>query len=179
MSADLDWAAVQAALQAWVVAGTELSATSVLWAGQGADRPTGAFASLRLRSDKVVGMGWVSISNRSPSVVGAELEYKVQGRSEVTLGIQVAGADAIGSAMATSLLHRLRTSASLPSQRARLRTANVGLLSVGTVQSLDGVINSTRFEARATLDVTLALASSLIEYVTYIETVQQSGTIDQ
>lgn len=179
MTLDVD--ATKKAIHDWVVAGTQLTATSVLWAGQDkAKRPvSGAWATLRIVSDRDRGMGWTTETDAdSPVTPGQELKVEYENMSEALLRIEVRHIGASDSFAMMAVLRRLRASRQMESQQDLLRAANVGLLSVEDVRDGTGGIQSTLVEPRATLDVRLQLASSLVEYITHIETVEITGEID-
>lgn len=55
---DIDWVAVQQAMQRWVVVGSGLPATSVVWGQQDAPRPAGPAILLRISNQAELGMPW-------------------------------------------------------------------------------------------------------------------------
>lgn len=61
MTIPATWTAIEDAIHAWVVAGTGLPGTSVLWENQGAPRPAGAFVSMRLSSIEARGHDWIQV----------------------------------------------------------------------------------------------------------------------
>lgn len=175
----LDATATKKAIHDWVAAGTQLTATSILWAGQDkAKRPSGAWASLRIVSDKDRGQGWTRVSDAPSPTAGAELIAEHENMTEALLRIEVRQVGATDAFEAMAILRRLRASRRMESQQALLRDANVGLLSVDEVRDGTGGIQSALVEPRATLDVRLQLSSYLVEYLTYIETVEITGEID-
>lgn len=176
----LDVAATKKAIHDWVVAGAQLTATSVLWAGQDkAKRPaSGAWASLRIVSDRDLGLGWSRQDDNPTPTPGAELQVEHENMSEALLRIELHHIGATDAFAVMAMLRRLRAARRMESQQELLRAANVGLLSVEEVRDGTGGIQSTLVEPRATVDVRLQLSSYLVEYMTYIETVEITGEID-
>lgn len=272
----LGWAAVEDAIQAWMVAGSGLAADHVIWTQQTAPRPTGEYIAMRLsgpmgvgrdwidRYDNVIVVGTLTISAvnatadtltitghglvtgdgplqpattgtvpggltaggsywavvvdpntiklaatfpnavaASPVVVdltsagtgtntiggtpttvraGAELIAYLRGPRTAELELQCfAGAPTGGAATGTTspvaILNDAITSRGLDSRRAALAAAGVAVLSVERVRSIDGVVNTTRFEPRAIATVHLSLASELFETSSYIQTVNATNQI--
>lgn len=107
---------------------------------------------------------------------GAELVAKSRGMRRVKVTVQLFGATAIGASGAAQLLDQFVSS--LPQQRAALVAAGIGVLSVGPVNSTEGIISSTILEPRAILEIIISLASQVLDPETYIERVVVTGTTD-
>lgn len=176
----IDWTTTKKAIHDWVAAGTQVSASLISWAGQRkVQQPaTGVWVSLRIKDDYERGHGWTTITERTSPAAGQELEYKAASMSVVTLEVSAKKPDATDSLEMVAVLRRLRAARSLPTQRSLLLNANIGLSSVDRIRSTDGIIQSTLIEARAMMDVRLNLSSELLQYITYIETVEISGEVD-
>lgn len=67
------WTAMEDALHAWVVAGSGLPATSVLWENQGASRPDGPFISMRLSSIEARGQDWIQVEDNPLTFANARV----------------------------------------------------------------------------------------------------------
>lgn len=155
------WTDVEKALHAWAVAGSGLAADHVLWAQQGAPRPTGACVLLRIMSVRRLGRDWVEIEDD-----GSTTTFTARGVRQGVLSIQCFDGAATGATGALQLLHRLISSLELPSIRERLRAGGVGVAAVEDALSIDGVVNTVRFEPRATCQVRFFLASEISETTT-------------
>lgn len=73
MTIPATWTAIEDAIHAWVVAGSGLPATSVLWEGQGAPRPAGAFVSMRLSSIESRGHDWIQVEDNPLVIANARV----------------------------------------------------------------------------------------------------------
>lgn len=149
------WTTVETALHAWIVASSGLAANHVIWAQQNGPRPDGAFITMRLSTLRRVGQDWLEAPD--------SVTWRARGMRQGTLSIQCFGGAAVGAAGATQILDYVVSRSVLPSSRDVLQAAGIGLAKLGTVQSLDGVINTTVFEPRATLEARFFLAQEVTE----------------
>lgn len=161
---------LEAALQAWVVAGTGLSANQVRWSQQDAPQ-TRPMVTLQMSVART-GQDWLDVVDNPTPTAGAEILHKARGTRKATLSIQAFSADAVGASGARALLERLVSRAKLPSMTALLDAVNAGLAPLGEVTTIDGVVGSTRFDPRAMLEASFFLVSEVSESGTYIETVE-------
>src|SRR5690606_2698590 len=117
---------------------------------------------------------WIDIEDAEEPEDAEEIVHRSRGMREATLSIQCfAGVDgaATGASAPAALLHSVVAAANLPTRRAALNAAGVGIGSLGPVQSIDGVLGSSVFEPRATLEVRLFLTGEVTELGTYVESV--------
>lgn len=164
----ISWVALENAIHAWIVAGTQLAATQVLWAGQGGPQPAGVYAVLRLSELRRVGHDWRDVVEVVDPDPGEELEHHVRGPRTLNLSIQVFGAPLVGASRGAALLERALTARALPSIAEALRAGGVGVGAVDVITELDGDRDG-QFESRALVDVTIHVAADLVELGTYIE----------
>jgi hypothetical protein len=166
------------AIHEWIVAASGLAVDRVLWAVEGFERPeSGPWISLNIIGSTPVGQSWKETkANPTPSP-GAERLITVRSVHVGTLSIQCFGGDATGVDSPRKRLERCALALSLPSRARALNEANVAIGQVGGVQSVGGVINSTRFEPRAVLQVNAHYNDELSETGTYVENVSATGYI--
>jgi len=103
---------------------------------------------------------------------GAEVTATARGVRQMTISMQAfAGPDGtgIGSTAPVGLLHGVASAAVLPSRTAAMQVAEVGILSLGPVQSIDGKLGLGLFEPRALLEVQASASAEMVETATYIE----------
>lgn len=163
------WTTVENALVAWVRSGSGLDAEHVFWAQQKRPIPSGRYTTLRVTSIRQVGQDWLDVEDADAPSPGAEIVHRARGSREVLLSLQCfAGAGTGGDAPAM-VLDAVQSAARLPSNRDALNAAGVGVLGFGPVQSIDGVVGSSSFEPRATLQARLHLASEVSEFGTWVE----------
>lgn len=165
----MNWVTIEAALHAWITAASGLS--TVVWSGQKSPRPTSAWISLQLLSVREVGADWVDVLDAAVPAPGAEIEHRARGMRECTLSVQCFGG-AAGVNSATARLEAVRSAARLPTRQAALTAAGVGLSSFGPVQSIGGMLGSSVFEPRATLQIVFYATSEVVELGTFIEFVE-------
>lgn len=103
---------------------------------------------------------------------GQEIKYLARSTVRMTLSLECFTYDGVGANMATSILNRLRAKAPLPSQRAILEDANIGLTGFDRIFALMGTRDAFLFEPRASLNVQMTLASEDEETGTIIERVE-------
>ncbi len=103
---------------------------------------------------------------------GAEVTHYARGNRRVVLEATCyPPRDAEDATEAHAILSEVIAHAALPSRRTALSRAGIGMAKLGTVQQLDGVINSTRFEPRSLFTIAFHCVSQLSETGTIVETV--------
>ena len=113
---------------------------------------------------------------------GQEVTQYTRGPRQATLQLQCfAGAPTgglpTGTTSPVAILHDALSAHALESVNSILVNAGVGVAGWEPIQSIDGVVNTTRFEPRAITTVHLHLASELVETSTYIQTVNATDQI--
>ena len=111
---------------------------------------------------------------------GAEVLQKLRGPRRAMLTLQCfagapTGGGATGATSPAAVLHDAISSYALESRTAALVAAGVGVGTIEHIHSIDGIVNTTRFEPRAIGTVFLHFASEIVETVTYVQTVNASG----
>lgn len=173
------WSTVENAIVSWVRAGSGLAAGKVYWTQQEGARPAGASIALRLGGFRPAGRDWFSIEElpELEQAPGADHRMLVRGARRAVLTMQAfpaaspaSGAQASPSS-AVAMLAAVVSARHLPTRIALLSAAKVGVLSFGSIQSVDGILGAS-FESRAVLEVQLAFAAEVSELGTTIETVE-------
>lgn len=128
------------------------------------------------------GTGSIAIVSTPETVpAGAELKEHVFGQRVITMDVTCYPAmidddqDADDATEAHAILTDVSTATYFTRYNNLFDAANVGVYP-NDVQALDGVLNSTRFEPRATMTVTLFVASELVDLKTIIETINLQYT---
>ena len=171
------WSTVELGLRTWISTGIGVNLDHVLPQPLRGPRPTSPYAAYKINIAPQ-GRDWEKIEDATaPVTPGEEIVVSAIGVRRLTVSVQVWGDPVAGSSSAKGLLEQLIGKSYLPSLRDILRTAGVSLLSWGTIQSLDQVINSTSQDVRAALDITMTVSSSVSEPATYIEFAETEGTI--
>ena len=121
-----------------------------------------------------------TIAGPASLLPGAEVTQKLRGPRQAMLTLQCfAGAPTGGAPTGItspfSILNDAITSYALESRATALNTAGIGIGHVESINAIDGIVNTTRFEPRAIAMVLLHLASELVETSTYIQTVNATG----
>lgn len=155
------WETIEAAIHAWIVAGSGLAGTHVYWADRG-DVPSGT--RIVMRSSTVDGEShdWIDRESPEDPDPGEELLYVLRGPRIVTLSLQCIGGDEHGSDQCLAILEAAITKRRLPSIARALSLAGVGFGKVGRSQAIPGN-RSTVFEPRAVIEIPLHLASEVSE----------------
>lgn len=173
----MSWSTIESAIHAWVVAGSGLAGERVVFSGQNHPRPAKPFVTIRLDLSGPIGVPWLAVSNTAGSPAGQEITRTSGSMKTLGVSMQAFSDSAAGAASPQAILGAVANAAGLASVRDALNTANVGVNSIGSVQRIDGVINSTRFEPRATMQVTCSVPAEVSETGTYIETVEVTNEI--
>lgn len=168
--------AFEDALWTWVQAASGYGADNVIWRDGKWNRPSGPYVELRLGPLLQIGQDWsvVEASPEATPVEGEEFIAYARGFRTTELQLEAfngqAGA-AHGVAAPDEVLARVMTRARLPSIRDALSAGGVGIARFGPVQTIDGVLGNSSFEARALLTVFLHLSAEEQEFATYIQSV--------
>ena len=111
---------------------------------------------------------------------GAEVLQKLRGPRRAMLTLQCfagapTGGAPTGPTSPAAVLHDAISSYALESRTNALIAAGIGVGTFEHIMSIDGIVNTTRFEPRAIGTVFLHLASEIVETSTYIQTVNATG----
>lgn len=170
-----DWGAVQDAIRAWVKTASGLADGAVIWSHQDGPRPSRPFMTVRLTAITATGDDWVESLYDGDRPAGQEIEKRVTGTREITVSVQAYTGSSTGSSTATALLTKVQIALALPSIRAALNDAGIGVLSRGSVTDLSAVLED-KFEGRAALEARFTTTDDISEYIGYIETVEVTET---
>lgn len=172
----IEWVTVRNAIHAWISDATGIPAARVIPADQNGPRPATPFAEFTTEVERV-GQDWVDVDDAAAPVSGGEIDHKSRGTRRMVVRVRVFGGDATGSASSRALVSALIGTHILPTRQAALRAAGVGVAEFSRVTNVGGVINSTKIEPRAMLDITCFLSSEVTEAGTYIANVQVTDQI--
>jgi hypothetical protein len=162
----INWTTIENAVAAWVRGGSGLASARVRWAEQNAERPEGAGAwiSMNLPGLRRIGHDWADTeASPEPVTPGAEITYKVRGQRELVLTLQCFNGAGSGVSRAVALLDDVIAKLASPAQRRAFRTAGIGVGAVEPVRPMSGVVGSTRWEPRASVQLTLYVARETSE----------------
>lgn len=106
---------------------------------------------------------------------GEEVVLKARSLLKATLTLECYTDVGVGMNMATSILWRIHSKRLLPTPIEILQDANIGVVEVGPVRSMNGTMGQYLFEPRAMVDVTIYLASEDSETTTIMESVEISS----
>lgn len=113
---------------------------------------------------------------------GQEVAQRVRGPRHGLLQLECfagapTGGSATGATSPVAILHDAITAHCLESINAALVAAGVGVGAIEPIRSIDGVVNTVRFEPRAIAHVHLHLAAELVETSTYIQIVNITDNV--
>lgn len=173
----MDHTAIKAALRAWVVRGSGLAASNVIWT-LGERRPTGPYISMRLGIE-TIGQDWVDAEANPTPTAGHEAVSIVRGTRKLRLDMQCFAAVGDSSAAdAWAILHEVMTAAALPTVSDQLEAAKLGLAKYDGPTQIDGVVNSSRFEPRATATAWLFTTAEVSETGPSYDNVEATASIE-
>lgn len=166
------WDTAQAAVHAWIVAASQLTADQVLFAQQDSDEdPAGPWISVDLTSARGLGLDWRQHSFDPDADPGEEVTTYHRGTRQLELTIQAFDGSAVGTSSPRSVLMNFVDRARLSSAYSLLRAAGVGLLEISAVTPIGAIKNSSHFEPRAVVRVTLYITSEVSETAGKLERV--------
>jgi hypothetical protein len=173
------WETVQAAIQAWIVAGSGLAAARVRWADQGGAEPTDVpWISLSVIAEETRGRPWVDVETNPDAAPLADVIHTVRSSNTGTLSIQVFNAAAQGTSSPLQILKRIRMAAKLPSVSDALSVGGVGLGSFTGARNVGKIANAVYFEPRGVLECRFHTAAEIQETGPMIETVEIDGEVE-
>ncbi len=175
-----NWDSVEAAVWAWVVAGSGLSESTVIRADQDGPRPEPNFASIRLgRSMSPAGVvDQVSQEYDSGADPGEEITLTASGPREFEVEVEVFTASAVGSDSAFARASRVQTALGLPGVRDALHAAGLTPFDNGKVRVIPDVLD-TKWEGRALLVARFYVEESASETTGYIDATEITPTYDE
>ena len=173
----IEWVTVEDAIHDWIETATGISGADVFQAGDGGHRPSGRFVEYELEVERV-GRDWLDHEDADTPEAGAELDFKARGIRRMNVRLRCFGGTASGAGSARASLEKVVAKFPLPTYRAIVANAGIGVASFSRVQNISGVLNSSIIEPRAMLDITCYLASEVSEPGTYIENVSIDACIE-
>jgi hypothetical protein len=173
----MNWSALEDGIHAAVVAGSGLSVSRVIWAGQDSPRPDDdPYIALHFVSVQRVGQDWLNVEDNPSPTAGHEIVHRARGMRTGTLTLQCFAVQPTGDSGAVEILTRVLGSLRLPTTRDALVASGVGVGNASPVQWIEGTVGGL-FEPRAVVDLTLHLAEEISETGTYIEKVALTNQI--
>jgi hypothetical protein len=169
------WGTIEKALHKMVVNGSGLSADKVVWSQQPGPRPTGTHIAMRVAVIKRIGHDWLQVEDAAIPSQGAEINLLSRGMRECRFQLQCFSDTGVGSGAAAMVLDSVVSRSNFQTAADALNTAGIGLCPWEQVVSIDGILGSSTFEPRATVETRFFLASEVLETATFIETVQMEN----
>ncbi len=173
----MSWSGIQAALHAWVVAATGISAERVYFANQNNPRPVGgAFATIALEDIDTVGRDRSLEDYDVTRDTGLEVRLRTSGLREFGVEVQVFTAIDHGDSTARAFAGRCQVAANAQGRRDAFKAAGFSMFDVGQVRSVPKVYE-TDTEGRAQLVCRCYTQVEFDEFVGWIESVEVTGTV--
>lgn len=157
----IDFSEVRRALISWVQSELEIDC---IWEDQGAPRPNLPYASAKIISGPRRS-GSDEIRRKAGPV------YYVAGMRQITLSVQVYGAEALNK------VSQLQTSLEKPSVLGTLRTYGIAFVRAEAVNDTATALDN-RFESRAQMDVILSVVDNDDDDIDYISNVEVVNQVD-
>lgn len=172
-----DWGDIEDAIHAWIVAGSGLNASQVIWATQDGPQPQSRpFVTIRIGDLIALGAHDEAIivdhtGDLTPPDPGEELEERVVGVREFGVSVQVFSDAKVGAASGRYYASRIQTALALPAVRFALNEVGLSPFDAGRVREISAILDSA-FEARFLLEARFYVVEELSEYETYISHVE-------
>lgn len=164
-------ATAENAIHDWVRLASGLSADQILWEGRH-PYPAGTWILLRVAGSRDFGAPWVDRARDGDD----DVEYTARGLRATTLELQCIAGDEGGEASCVALLEAVIQKRILPSHRAGLSAAGVGVGAAGAPRWL-AAKRDDLFEPRAIVEVDLNLAFEVSETGPAIKHVNIEGSV--
>lgn len=169
----LDWATLEAAIQAWV---STASGVTTMWDGQGGSRPEVPYVTMNaVVADK--GPGWTTHEDADPSVPEAELVETFTQVKELALSLRCFGETSLGTSQPSAILDSVMGQASLSGTRELLRAGGWVPARINPVLRIPGVIGGTVFEPRAQVQCFGNVNSQITGTATYVQIVKVTNNL--
>lgn len=174
--AAIAWSTIENALWTWVQTTSSLDTNHVVWADQNQPAPSGPYITMRLSNIGMIGLG-DSVKYAADPAPGGDMLATASGQRKCTLALECFAGDAVGARGAGAILEDVLTALNFDEVYTPISEAGISVVNFGNVQQIDGVVNSTLLEPRATVDVKLFLTSSMTIAGTRITTVNITDQI--
>lgn len=171
----ISWTTLQAAIHAWVVAGSGLVAGKVIFEEQNGNRPAEPFVGITFGTLAPLGLDELTHVYNAGGAAGAEITQTVRGMRTLVVRLQCY-ADPIGANAAHATLSKVQAALALPTVKDALVVAGLGLAGMGSVVPLGKVLGTT-WKGRAVLDVSFNVSETVSATTTFIEIVEHAGTV--
>ena len=170
------WVALEKAIQDFVVTTSGLGGASVIWADQNGPRPDAPYIDMELVLERI-GRDWIDVDDAAAPSSGAEIDLKVRGQRRLSIRLRCFGATSVGVTSPKAILNDVVSKSLVPSVQDALVLAEIGMAEFSQIQNVTGVLNSTKLEPRAMLDITAFVASEVSETGTYVSDVDVTDQI--
>ncbi len=167
------WSDVEDAIRQWVIAGSGLSASKVIFADQNGRAPSGTVITIKLGDPIPVGQDCIESLTDLDRDAGEEIEHRTMGVREFAVTLQAFTADTSGSGTARAWLSKIQAALRLPSISATLHGVGISAFDIGRIQVVNQVVEAD-FEGRAILEVRFYANESVSEFDGYISQVNVS-----
>jgi len=166
--------AIESALHAWVVAGSGLGASSVIFAAQPGPRPAAPYCTIRIMGISPLGSPYRVTEPAAVPAPNADVELSAVDSEQVAVQITAfagpAGA-ATGATAPDEILAKIRRNAGLPGRIDALHAGGISIASFEPSVVIDGQFGGV-LEPRASMLCRGFISSTVSELVAAIETVE-------
>lgn len=173
----MTWAQLETAFVNWVKASTGLAGAAVRLSDQNAPSAfPGPSAVVKVGDSHSLGVDEVTHDYDAGRPLGQEIVFSTKGIREVTVSVSFFTPTTTGNATARAMATQAQDALSLPSQRAALNQAGIGILDLGDVRWVP-VVDSGVWYGQAVLELRCVLRQTATEATGYIQTVESTTTI--
>ena len=171
----MSWQTLRDAIHASIVEASGLPVGQVVWKFQDVGQPPMDYIAVAVGSSGSPGQDGVSSHTDLTRAAGQEVELRVEGLREITIGLEVFTVATAGEDDALDRAELIRSKLRLPAARDLLGAAGISPLEIGQVGYAPSIV-AAGFRGRATLDIRcLAPARAASEFTGYIKTA--AGTL--
>lgn len=177
----IDWSAVEDALQAEIVGGSQVEGSRVRWEIQSRDTPQGVANYVTLRIDALTPVASEApeqvVTDNPAAFPGGEILIESKEHSEFDLQVTIYSVRPTGSNSAIAIANRTRAFLGTESSAVRLGAAGLAIVRTTTVQRVPALLE-TEFEDRAVFTARVRFCDGFSEPSTFIESAEWSATFN-
>ncbi len=171
------WSTVESAIHAWIVEGTGLDASQVIWANQDDQSPDGDYASITVTATPTGNGGWNIYEDNIGGGSGEELTETHYRMWELSVEVQLFGGSHRGTTSASARLTRCVGASRLTVRHESMRAAGWVPARFDPIQNASAPAGGSIFEPRAILTAYGYTSGSMSGTATYIEFVDATNEV--
>lgn len=174
----VNWAAVEDALWTWVQGTSGLAADHVVWAGQNQPSLSDPYIVMHIDVVRTIGLSdSIELRTNPTPTPGQDIQQVARGQRRCVLTLTCFTASPIGASNGKAILGDVLDSLALDPVYTPISAAGIGIAHYDDINAIEGVINSTILEPRASTSVVFFVGSEIVVGIASIGTVNATDQI--